>query len=81
MGLVGQPPAPVAFAEHRQVLGELIGRLSEINTHYTREENQLFPTSLDVLAGSEWIGVKEGEADIGFVWVQPDTQFCNNRSI
>jgi len=43
MGLLGQPPTPEAFAEHRQALGELIYRISEINTHYTRKENQLFP--------------------------------------
>ena len=43
MGLLGQPPSPEAFEEHRQALGELIEQLSEINTHYTRKENQLFP--------------------------------------
>ena len=43
MGLLGQPPTPEAFEEHRQALGELIKQLSEINTHYTRKENQLFP--------------------------------------
>jgi hypothetical protein len=43
MGLLGQPPTPEAFEEHRQALGELIEQLSEINTHYTRKENQLFP--------------------------------------
>ena len=136
MGLLGQPPIPGAFAEHRQALGELIEQLSKINTHYTRKENQLFPmleahhftgpsqvmwsihddirahlkqareafaandapqtvstlkeaiqairdmiykeehilfpTSLDMLTDSEWVKVKEGEADIGFAWVVPD---------
>jgi DUF438 domain-containing protein len=43
MGLLGQPPAPEAFEAHRLALGELIEQLSEINTHYTRKENQLFP--------------------------------------
>ncbi|MBT8372440.1 MAG: DUF438 domain-containing protein, partial [Deltaproteobacteria bacterium] len=43
MGLLGQPPNPKAFEEHRQALGELIEQLAEINTHYTRKENQLFP--------------------------------------
>jgi len=136
MGLLGQPPTPAAFEEHRQALGERIEQLSEINTHYTRKENQLFPmleahhfsgpsqvmwsihddirahmkqareafaandsaqtvaslkeaiqairdmiykeehilfpTSLDMLTDSEWVKVKEGEADIGFAWVVPD---------
>jgi DUF438 domain-containing protein len=136
MGLLGQPPGSEAFAEHRQKLGALIEQLSEINIHYTRKENQLFPmleahhftgpsqvmwsihddiranmkqareafansdpaqtvsslkeaiqavrdmiykeehilfpTSLDMLTDSEWVKVKEGEADIGFAWVVPD---------
>ena len=136
IGQLGQPPTPEAFEEHRQGLGELIEQLSEINTHYTRKENQLFPmlevhhftgpsqvmwsihndirahmkqareafadkdpvkavaplkeairairdmiykeehilfpTSLDMLTDSEWVKVKEGEADIGFAWVVPD---------
>ena len=136
MGLLGHPPTPEAFKEHRQALGDLIDKLAEINIHYTRKENQLFPmleahhftgpsqvmwsihddiraqikqareafakddgvqtinslqeaiqairdmiykeehilfpTSLDMLTDSEWIKVKEGEADIGFAWVVPD---------
>ena len=136
MGLLGQPPDSEAFAEHHQKLGALIEQLSEINIHYTRKENQLFPmleahhftgpsqvmwsihddiranlkqareafaegdpaqtvtslkeaiqairdmiykeehilfpTSLDMLTDSEWVKVKEGEADIGFAWVVPD---------
>ena len=37
-----------------------------------KEEHILYPTSLDMLTQSEWIRVKEGEADIGFAWVSPD---------
>ncbi len=37
-----------------------------------KEEHILYPTSLDMLTQSEWIKVKEGEADIGFAWVSPD---------
>jgi DUF438 domain-containing protein len=137
MGRIGHPPRPEAFLENRQSLGSLIERLSEIDIHYTRKENQLFPmleahhftgpsqvmwsihddiraglkqareafpksdpegtltplkdaiqairdmiykeehilypASLDMLSDQEWIKVKEGEADIGFAWVVPDT--------
>jgi DUF438 domain-containing protein len=136
LGLLGQPPGSEAFEEHRQKLGAFIDQLSEVNIHYTRKENQLFPmleahhftgpsqvmwsfhddirahmkqtreafakgdpaqtvtslkeaiqairdmvykeehilfpTSLDMLTDSEWVKVKEGEADIGFAWVTPD---------
>ena len=43
MGRLGQPPGLEAFEAHGQMLGTLIKRLSEIDTHYTRKENQLFP--------------------------------------
>ena len=43
MGRIGHPPRPEAFQENREALGALIDRLSDIDTHYTRKENQLFP--------------------------------------
>ena len=43
MGRMGQPPGLEAFKENSQMLGTLIERLSEIDIHYTRKENQLFP--------------------------------------
>jgi DUF438 domain-containing protein len=137
MGRIGHPPRPEAFKENRGALRAIVERLSEIDTHYTRKENQLFPmleahhftgpsqvmwsihddiraglkqardaigqsdaegtltslkeaiqairdmiykeehilypASLDMLSDQEWIKVKEGEADIGFAWVVPDT--------
>ena len=137
MGRIGHPPRLEAFKENRGALRALVERLSEIDTHYTRKENQLFPmleahhftgpsqvmwsihddiraglkqareaigqsdaertltslkeaiqairdmiykeehilypASLDMLTDQEWIKVKEGEADIGFAWVVPDT--------
>ena len=43
LGRIGHPPRPDAFQAHRQALGSLIERLSEIDVHYSRKENQLFP--------------------------------------
>jgi len=43
IGRLGQPPAMAAFKKHREALDALIRRLSEIDIHYTRKENQLFP--------------------------------------
>ena len=137
LGRIGHPPKSEAFKENSAALGALIERLSDIDTHYSRKENQLFPmleahhftgpsqvmwsihddiraglkrarqafaradaegtiallkeaiqairdmiykeehilypASLDMLSDPEWIKVKEGEADIGFAWVVPDT--------
>lgn len=43
IGSLGHPLKEQAFTEHKQELGSLIERLREINVHYTRKENQLFP--------------------------------------
>ena len=43
MGRIGHPPRPEAFKENRGALRAIVERLSEIDTHYTRKENQLFP--------------------------------------
>lgn len=37
-----------------------------------KEEHILYPTSLNMLSEEEWIKVMEGEADIGYAWVDPD---------
>jgi DUF438 domain-containing protein len=43
LGRIKHPPVREAFTEYSQALGALINRLSEIDIHYTRKENQLFP--------------------------------------
>jgi len=142
LGRVGQPPKPEAFTENSQALKSLVERLCDVDTHYTRKENQLFPmleahhftgpsqvmwsihddiraslkqareafaksdpegtiaplkeaiqairdmiykeehilfpASLDMLSDPEWVKVKEGEADIGFAWVVPDSGWPEN---
>ena len=36
-----------------------------------KEENILFPMSLEALTRWDWLRVKDGEADIGFAWIRP----------
>ena len=43
IGRLGQPPEQQAFVRYRDELDSLIERLSEIDIHYIRKENQLFP--------------------------------------
>ena len=43
IGRIGHPPRLEAFNDQRQALGSLIERLCDIDIHYTRKENQLFP--------------------------------------
>jgi hypothetical protein len=40
---LGRHPSTETVAAHREVLMDLVARLSEIEKHYIRKENQLFP--------------------------------------
>ena len=133
-GELGRHPSSEAVAAHRETLVDLVARLSEIEKHYLRKENQLFPIleakgmsgpsqvmwavhddiratlkigreqassgdtrisltleelsitirdmiykeenilypmSLESLIHEDWLRVKDGEAEIGFAWIQP----------
>jgi DUF438 domain-containing protein len=133
-GEIGRHPSPETVAAHREALADLVARLSEIEKHYIRKENQLFPRleakgmsgpsqvmwavhddiraalkiareqassgdprislsleelsitirdmiykeenilypmSLESLTLEDWLMVKEGETEIGFAWIQP----------
>lgn len=133
-GELGRHPSSEAVAAHKETLVDLVARLSEIEKHYLRKENQLFPLleakgmsgpsqvmwavhddiraalkigrgqasagdprisltleelsitikhmiykeenilypmSLESLTHEDWLRVKDGEAEIGFAWIQP----------
>jgi uncharacterized protein len=136
IGKLGHPPTASGLEQYHDELAAAIDNLSQIEIHYTRKENQLFPmleahhftgpsqvmwsihddiraslkaareafkakdpaamvdnlrqavsaardmiykeehilypTSLEMLSEAEWIEMKNGEADIGFAWVEPD---------
>lgn len=40
---IGDPPDHIRFQAAKQELGELVDRLSDVDLHYVRKENQLFP--------------------------------------
>jgi len=134
LGELGRPPKTEAVEAHRETLVDLVARLSEIEKHYLRKENQLFPIleakgmsgpsqvmwavhddiraalkigreqasagdprialtleelsitirdmiykeenilypmSLEALTHGDWLRVKDGEAELGFAWIQP----------
>ncbi len=133
-GELGRHPSSEAVAARQGTLVDLVARLSEIEKHYLRKENQLFPIleakgmsgpsqvmwavhddiraalkigreqadsgdplisltleelsitirdmiykeenilypmSLESLNHGDWLRVKDGEAEIGFAWIQP----------
>jgi DUF438 domain-containing protein len=43
LGMLGQPPQAERFQRHRQELTVLMDMLGEVELHYQRKENQLFP--------------------------------------
>jgi len=71
----GLKQAREAFAESdpEGTLTPLKEAIQAIRDMIYKEEHILYPASLDMLTDPEWIKVKEGEADIGFAWVVPDT--------
>jgi DUF438 domain-containing protein len=38
-----------------------------------KEENILFPMALETLSEADWVKVREGEEEIGYAWIEPDT--------
>jgi hypothetical protein len=40
---IGEPPAPDAWGRLKSALAGTVDRVAEVNTHYLRKENQLFP--------------------------------------
>jgi hypothetical protein len=63
----------IANSDPQGTLTPLKEAIQAIRDMIYKEEHILFPASLDMLSEPEWIKVKEGEADIGFAWVVPDT--------
>jgi hypothetical protein len=40
---IGEPPAPEAWGRLKTALADTVERVAEVNVHYLRKENQLFP--------------------------------------
>ncbi len=60
------------FAEMVPVLRNLLTAIREM---IYKEENILYPMSLSTLSESDWIKVKHGEAQIGYAWIEPATEW------
>ena len=55
------------------VYGTLKYLLKSVSDMIYKEEHILFPMALEMLTGTDWIKVKEGEEEVGFAWVRPDS--------
>ncbi len=55
------------------VYGTLKYLLKSVNDMIYKEEHILFPMAQEMLSEADWIKVKEGEEQVGFLWVRPDS--------
>jgi hypothetical protein len=46
-----------------------------------KEENILFPMSLESFSEKDWLKVKKGEEEIGYAWVKPGTEWKPRETI
>ena len=53
-------------------LSELLSAIEEM---IYKEENILFPMSLENLSEYDWVKVRVGEEEIGFAWIEPGTDW------
>jgi DUF438 domain-containing protein len=59
-------------SNHGETISALKETISIVRDMIYKEEHILFPASLNMLSESEWVKAKEGEADIGYAWIEPD---------
>jgi len=55
----------------QQVAHELSTLLLKVEDMIYKEERILFPTALETLSAEEWQHISEGDADIGYAWIEP----------
>lgn len=57
--------APAALREAIQAIRDMI----------YKEEHILYPLALETLSDTDWARVKEGEEEIGYAWIEPQTRW------
>jgi DUF438 domain-containing protein len=68
--------APEDIAAFGAQIDEIFEPLSTaIREMFYKEENILFPTSLEKLSEEEWRAIREQEPEIGYCYVEPGTQW------
>lgn len=70
--LIKEAKRQFAAANYDETVSALKEAIASVRDMIYKEEHILFPASLDMLSESEWLKAKDGEADIGYAWVEPD---------
>ncbi len=63
--------ALVAAGDRASLLATLPETLTMVDDMVYKEEKILFPTALDLLSAEEWASMAEGDAEIGYAWMEP----------
>jgi hypothetical protein len=80
-GITG--PSTVMWAKQDEIR-EMINNLNKSNLHELltavegmiyKEENILYPMSLENLSEYDWVKVRVGEEEIGYAWISPGTEW------
>jgi DUF438 domain-containing protein len=58
-----------------EMLAVLKTLLTAVREMIYKEENILYPMSLSTLSESDWIRVKNGEAEVGYAWIEPEADW------
>jgi DUF438 domain-containing protein len=67
--LAGPQGDPAGFGDRAEEIASLLR--STIQEMFYKEENILFPTALQNLSHQEWVEIRQGEAEIGYSYVEP----------
>jgi len=70
--LVKKAQSSISQATSQESVSTLKDLTATIREMIYKEENILYPMSLNTLSDTDWAKVKEGEAEIGFAWIEPE---------
>lgn len=90
-GMSGPSQVMWAFHDDiRQIIKDVLRKISEVDLNVIsstkdliqkirdmiyKEENILYPMSLETFTDHDWLAVKKGEEEIGYAWIQPLTEW------
>ncbi len=77
-GLIKIAKRQFADRQFTEMAATLKDVLSQIGLMIYKEEHILFPMSLDILTDEDWQVVRQGEAAIGYAWIEPPPVMAAN---
>jgi len=72
--------AGIRDAQIPDVYNSIRYALKSIADMIYKEEHILFPMAKDLLTDDEWLAVRNGEAEVGYAWILPETGWMSGAS-